>query len=286
MTDTLSTNLRPEIRRIELDDDTKRVWQGSCLDAPSVIERASVALCITSPPYPGVDQPEEEYATFPDPKDFKAAHDFLSEVWQVCFNLLEDLGRLVVNLYDVPTGSDGMVPNVSETVRRCLDIGFVKREEYIWRKGASYSPPSGSWPYPKGVLSGNTYEPCLVFQKPLEFSQRRKDPSDYSQQIRDLSELGRGGSAKAHDWLMDPVWDIPADRESRALGHPFTYPAELVRRFVYLYSFAGDVVLDPFLGSGTTVGVASELGRIGAGTELSDKYIKIIEDRWRQGSIF
>ena len=249
--------------KIDLGNDLLNAWHGSALDALDIIERSSVSLIITSPPYPGVPQPEEEYATFPDPSDFVECHDFLTDVWSVCYNLLEDLGRLVINIYDIPTGEEGMIPNVSETVNRCLSLGFVLRETYIWVKGASYSPPSGSWPYPKGVLSGNTYEPCLVFQKPLQFSQRRKDPDDCPQSIKDASELGQD----EHAWLMDPVWHLPTDRTGRQLGHPFTFPEALISRFIRLYSYAGDAVFDPFLGSGTTIASASKLGRMGLGTE-------------------
>lgn len=265
---------------VVINDDTQKIWQGNCLKALDVIERSSVALVVTSPPYPGVPEPEDAYGTFPDPMAFNEAHDFLAKVWGVCFDLLEDGGRLVVNIYDIPTGEAGMYPNVAGVLKRCLDIGFVKREEFIWHKGASYSPPSGSWPFPKGVLSGNTYEPCIVFQKPIQFSQRRVKPSDYPDSIKEASRLDKVNGA--HGWLMDPVWNISAEREGRKLGHPFTFPMELPERFIRLYSMAGDRVFDPFVGSGTTVMAASKLGRIGLGTELSDKYVQICRDRMAQ----
>jgi DNA modification methylase len=247
-----------------------------------VVERSSVSLAFTSPPYPGVDEPEPEYGTFPDPKDFNAAHAILAQVWKCCFDALEDTGRLVVNLYDIPTGAEGMYPNVAATIKNCLAVGFILRETFIWHKGASYSPPSGSWPYPKGVLSANTYEPLLVFQKPLQFSQRKKDTTDYPIDIREASKLGK----EEHGWLMDPVWKISAEREGRKLGHPFTFPEELAERFIKLYTFKGERVLDPFLGSGTTVKAAEKLGREGIGFELSDKYISICKKRLQNQALF
>lgn len=268
--------------QLVIDEPRAKVWHGNALAALEVIPRSSVSLVVTSPPYPGVKQPEPDYVTFPDPLDIEAAHDILEQHWRVCYDLLEDMGRLVINLYDIPTGAEGMYPNVAETINRCLGLGFVLRETYIWWKGASYSPPQGSWPYPKGLLSANTYEPCLVFQKPLQFSMRRKDPSDYPERIREASRL----SNLEHGWLMDPVWRIPAEREGRALGHPFTYPVELVERFIKLYSFAGDTVYDPFLGSGTTVKAAEVHGRVGVGFELSDKYIGICQKRLQQADLF
>lgn len=275
-----SPTFDPPVLRI--DHERAKIYHGDCRAMGQVIPRSSVSLIVTSCPYPGVPQPEPDYVTFPDPKDFVASHNILEQVWKECFDALEDLGRLCINLYDIPTGAEGMFPNVAATTVRCLRLGFKLRETYIWEKGAGYSPPSGSWPYPKGVLSGNTYEPILVFQKPLQFSQRRKDPGDYPKEIREASILG----STEHAWLMDPCWHIPADRTGRSLGHPFTFPEELVERFIKLYSFAGDSVLDPFVGSGTTVRVASNLGRSGIGFELSEKYIGICERRFAQTSLF
>lgn len=265
-----------------LSEDRAKIWQGDCLNALSVIPRSTMSLIVTSPPYPGVPQPEPDYVTFPNPMAFNEAHDFLEKVWAVCYNLLEDTGRLCVNLYDIPTGETGMYPNVAATIKRCLSLGYVLRETIIWHKGASYSPPSGSWPYPKGLLTANTYEPILVFQKPLQFRQRRKDPSDYPKEVRDASELG----PTEHGWLMDPVWKISADREGRKLGHPFTFPTEVPERLIKLYSFVGDSVFDPFVGSGTTVKVAQDLGRVGLGTELSQKYVDICKQRFSQQGLF
>jgi DNA modification methylase len=246
----------------------------------NVLPRSKTSLIVTSPPYPGVDQPEDDYATFPDPKEFNASHDFLEQVWAVCYDLLEDLGHLCINIYDIPAGAGGMYPNVAGVIRRCLGLGFVLREEFIWAKGPSYSPPSGSWPLPKGVLAANTFEMVLVFQKPLKFSQRRVDPSKIHPEVRAKSELPK----EAHGWLMDPVWHIPAEREGRKLGHPFTYPTELVERLIKLYTFWGEMVVDPFVGSGTTVLAAQKLQRQGIGFELSEKYIDICKRRLAQGS--
>jgi DNA modification methylase len=269
--------------RLAVDEENLKIWQANCLDSGKVIERSSVDLVFTSPPYPGVPQPEEEYVTFRDPLDFNSFHDFLRDVWQVCYDLLADSGRLVVNIYDIPTGGEvGMYPNVARVVRDCLGIGFIKREDFIWHKGASYSPPTGSFPLPKGVLTANTYENNIVFQKPIQFKQRRKNPADYPAEIRAKSTLGK----VEHGWLMDPVWKIKADTEARKLGHPFPFPRELPERFIKLYTMYGDSVFDPFVGSGTTALAAQKLGRMGLGTELADKYIAMLTKRTDQGSMF
>jgi site-specific DNA-methyltransferase (adenine-specific) len=259
----------------------KSYW-GNCLDVQEVVERNSVALVVTSPPYPGVEQPTDDYVTFKSPEDFRESHKFLAEVWATMFNLLADEGRLAINIYDIPKGAEGMYANVAQTTLICQSIGFVLREDYIWHKGASYRPPSGSWPYPKGVLSGNTYEHILVFQKPLKFSQRRFDPKNYPEAAREASKLGKTEG----DWLSDPVWKIKADREARKIGHPFPFPPELPERLIKLYTMVGDTVFDPFGGAGTTGIVAQRLGRHGIITELSKPFLEMIDKRTAQQSMF
>jgi len=259
-----------------------KAYHANCLDAEHVIEASTVALIVTSPPYPGVEQPTDNYVTFPDPFDFKNSHDLLRAVWETCFRVLADEGRMVINIYDIPHGPEGMYPNVTKTIIECLKIGFVLREDYIWHKGVSYRPPTGSWPLPKGVLSGNTYEHMLVFQKPLKFQARRIRPEDYPEDVKEASKLGK----EASGWLADPVWKIPADREARKLGHPFPFPEEIPERFIKLYTMETDTVFDPFGGAGTTGIVAQKLGRHGIITELSKDFLDLIDIRTAQGSFF
>lgn len=259
-----------------------RAYWANCLSADQIIERSSVSLIVTSPPYPGVEQPTNNYVTFIDPSDIEESHRFLYKVWKMCFGLLADEGRMAINIYDIPRGPEGMVPNVAITTDICLNFGFVLREDYIWHKGAAYRPPSGSWPLPKGVLSGNTYEHILVFQKPLKFSQRRIDPGDYPENIKEASKLDK----QAGDWLSDPIWKIKADREARKLGHPFPFPPELPERLIKLYTMVGDTVFDPFGGAGTTGIVAQKLERHGIITELSKDFLDLIDTRTAQGSMF
>lgn len=259
-----------------------KAYHANALDAPKVLERSSVSLVVTSPPYPGVNQPTEDYVTFPNPKEFEECHIFLDDIWAVCYLLLADEGRMAVNIYDIPRGPEGMLPNVARVIAGCIRLGFVLREDYIWHKGAAYSPPVGSFPLPKGVLSGNTYEHILVFQKPLQYKARQIKPSDYPDDVKKESLLGE----VERGWLNDPVWKIKADRVARKLGHPFPFPEELPMRLIKLYTMAGDTVFDPFGGAGTTGVVAHRHGRHGVVTELSRKFIdEMVEKRTAQGSL-
>lgn len=259
-----------------------KAYHGNCLGIVDLVERSTVSLVVTSPPYPGVEQPTDNYVTFIDPMAFHECHAWLAQVWEACYHILADEGRLAVNIYDIPRGEEGMLPNVAYVISHCLNIGFVLREDFIWHKGVSYRPPVGSWPLPKGVLSGNTYEHILVFQKPLKFSARKIHPQDYPEEIRKASKLDE----QASKWLADPVWKIKADREARKLGHPFPFPPELPERLIKLYTMASDTVFDPFGGAGTTGIVAQRLGRHGIVTELSRDFIDMIDVRTAQGQMF
>lgn len=269
------------------DDDPNafgsfKSYHANCLDADQVIEKSTLALTVTSPPYPGVEQPTDDYITFPDPESFRDCHEFLAEVWRVVFNLTADEGRLAVNIYDIPKGPSGMYCNVTQTILNCQKIGWVVREQFIWDKAAAYRAPSGSWPYPKGVLTANTYEPIILFQKPLQFSQRRIDPKDYPENIREASKLGK----REGEWLNNPIWKVPADRIARKLGHPFPFPEEIPERLIRLYTMVGDTVFDPFGGAGTTGIVAQKLDRNGIVTELSRPFLDMIDKRTAQGALF
>lgn len=266
-----------------VEAENVQLYQGSCLDLLTVIPRSSVTLAIFSPPYPNVDQPEPDYVTFEEPQNFNSSHAFLTEVYRVVYGALQDGGRMVVNISNIHLpGNVGLAPNVAATIKNALQVGFVLREEFIWSKKVPEPLPAGSFPLPCGVLTAGTHESCLVFQKPVAFSQRVRDVSKIPEHIREKSLLG----SDAHSWLRDSVWEIRPDNEGRKMGHPFTYPEELPKRFILLYSFYGDTVLDPFSGSGTTLKACQKYGRQGIGFELSDKYVNITKNRFAQASLF
>ena len=140
------------------------------------------------------------------------------------------------------------------------------RGEIIWDKGMSGSSTAwGSWMSPSNPTLRDTHEYILVFQKP-PFGRTREE--------------GRNPTISRDDFLehTKSTWSFPPASARRA-KHPAPFPVELPKRLVDLYTFSGEVVLDPFMGTGATALAAHELGRIYVGYEISDEYVEIASDR-------
>jgi DNA modification methylase len=138
---------------------------------------------------------------------------------------------------------------------------------YIWdkRKIVRFSS-FGSYPYPANIFSTFPYEWIAVFSK------KGKRPS-VDKKIKEKSKIT---TKEWQDWAINSLWEMqPA--KAKSVGHPAPFPDELPKRLIRLYSFYGDTVLDPFVGSGTTVKVAEELGRIGVGYDVNPEYIELAE---------
>ena len=145
------------------------------------------------------------------------------------------------------------------------DIGFLMRGEVIWRKGkaASGSTAWGSWLSATNPVLRDVHEYCLVFNKGR------------------FDRVRRGRSTISKQEFLDAtlsVWDLQPESASK-VGHPAPFPVTLPRRFIELFTYAGDLVLDPFMGSGTTAVAAIEAGRHYAGYETDPAYIQIASER-------
>ena len=158
--------------------------------------------------------------------------------------------------------------------------GFQYREDIIWKKpagvGANGSSGAGKrfgvfiqHPYPMYYFPNNTFEHILVFRKG-KFDYKKISEDDKQEAVFDLEE------AKAR-WSSD-VWEMHPETKNQYSGesHPAMFPEELPEAFIRLYTYPGEVVLDPFLGSGTTAKVAHALGRKSVGYEINPAYLPLI----------
>ena len=147
-----------------------------------------------------------------------------------------------------------------------LDIGYFMRGEIIWDKAASASPSTawGSWQSATNPVLRDVHEYILVFSKE-SFSRQRDGKEDTIDRESFL------------EWTKS-VWTFPAVSAKR-IGHPAPFPEELPKRLIDLYTFANDVVLDPFCGSGTTCLAAFRLGRQYVGYEINPEYKHLAEER-------
>jgi site-specific DNA-methyltransferase (adenine-specific) len=233
-----------------------------CRSAEDMAElpEASVHLMVTSPPYNvGKDYDQdftlEEYL------------GFLKRVWQEVHRVLVPGGRACINLANL--GRKPYIPLHAYIIREMVDLGFLMRGEIIWDKGASAAASTawGSWKSPANPTLRDVHEYILVFSKG-NFS--RPKPA------------GRESTISREEFLefTKSVWTFPAE-SARKVGHPAPFPVELPHRLTQLYTYGGEVVLDPFMGSGQTALAALKAGRHYVGYEIDEKYIKLAERRVR-----
>ncbi len=219
---------------------------------------SSIHLMVTSPPYNvGKDYDEdlslEEYLTF------------LRRVWTETLRVLVPGGRACINVANL--GRKPYIPLHAFIVRDLLDLGFLMRGEIIWDKGASASVSTawGSWQSASNPTLRDAHEYILVFSKG-NFRRERLD--------------GRADTIKKEEFLefTKSVWGFPAE-SARKVGHPAPFPVELPYRLIQLYTFEGEVVLDPFMGSGQTALAALKSGRHYVGYETNTAYRELAEKR-------
>ncbi len=222
----------------------------------------SVHLMVTSPPYNvgkdyDTDLTLEEYLSF------------LKRVWAETYRVLVPGGRACINVANL--GRKPYIPLHVYIVRDMLDLRFLMRGEIIWDKGASASASTawGSWQSAANPTLRDVHEYILVFSKGSFQRGRPKDDDD-----------GRRDTISKDEFLeyTKSVWDFSAE-SARKIGHPAPFPVELPYRLIQLYTFAGDVVLDPFMGSGQTALAAIKAGRHFVGYETNASYHRLARKR-------
>ncbi len=216
----------------------------------------SIALTITSPPYnigklSDVDMSDEDY------------WNMIEKCFKEVYRVTESGGRLVVNVANL--GRKPYIPFSDKYTELLISLGFIMRGEIIWQKskGANANFAWGSWLSASNPVIRDIHEYCLVFSKDS------------------MTKASKGASTIEKEEFMDStlsIWNVPPAR-AKKIGHPAPYPVELVERFIKLYSYEKELILDPFMGSGTTAIGAINLNRNYIGYENNEKYIKLAEER-------
>lgn len=243
----------------------------------SELEDNSVNLIITSPPYGNLKDYNTDEQIGKSGETYESYINSLNKVWAECVRVLAPDGKLCINIMPLLQSGDETPFNrrVTRTVITDIENYMNSTGEmflfslYIWdkRKVARFSS-FGSYPYPTNIFSTYPYEWIIVFCK------KGKRPS-VSKDIKEKSKLTH---KEWQDWAINSIWELqPA--KAKAEGHPAPFPKELPHRLIKLYSFWGDTVLDPFLGTGTTIEAAIELGRNGIGYEINEEYRPLIEKK-------
>ncbi|MEK6573688.1 MAG: site-specific DNA-methyltransferase, partial [Chloroflexota bacterium] len=231
----------------------------------------SVHLAVTSPPYWTLKKYNQHRDQLGHIEDYEAFHDELSKVWAEVERVLVPGGRLVCVVGDVclsrrSNGRHLVMPLHADIVVRCRKLGFDNLAPIIWYKiaNAAYEVERG------GGFLGKPYEPNAIIKNDIEFILMLRKPGGYRSPTEEQRRLSKLSKEEYQEWFRQ-VWTIPG---ASTRDHPAPYPADLAYRLVRMFSFAGDTVLDPFLGTGSTTVAAMKAGRNSIGIEIDPKYLR------------
>jgi site-specific DNA-methyltransferase (adenine-specific) len=240
----------------------------------SEVADQSVHLIITSPPYWQL----KNYGTsdqigFND--SYEAYINNLNLVWSECYRVLYDGFRLCINIGDrlarsVYYGRYKVIPIRTEIIKFCETLGFDYMGAIIWQKPTTMNTTGGatvmgSFPYPRNGIIKIDYEFILHFKKP-------GDSPRVSKEIKEQSKLSK------EEWneYFSGHWNFNGEKQ---IQHLAMFPEELPKRLIKMFSFFSDTVLDPFLGSGTTILAAKNINRISVGYEINAEFLPIIKEK-------
>jgi len=244
-------------------DDLRNTFIHGDAQDMSQIPDNSVHLMVTSPPY-NVTKEYDEDLTLSEYLDL--LHNVFSEVYRV----LTPGGRAVVNIANV--GRKPYIPLTSHVNLLMYNIGFLMRGEVIWDKSASAGASTawGSFQSASNPCLRDIHEYLLIFSKGQFKLERTKDEKlEGRVDTIDKQEF--------IDWTKS-IWSFPT-ASAKKIGHPAPFPVELPRRCIEFFTFQGDVILDPFMGSGSTAIAATESGRSYICYDINADYIELAEQR-------
>ncbi len=245
------------------------------------IEDNLIQLIVTSPPYGKIKDYElENQIGFPD--SFEDYFKRLKAVWRECHRVLEPQCRMVINIGDqylrtAQYGRYRILSIASQIINDCMELGFDFLGDTIWQKISTTNTTGGcslmgSIYYPRNGLLTYDYEHVLIFKK-YEGKERKTNLK--------TKELSKISLSEWKKWYVGH-WRFPGIVQKE---HVAMFPEELPYRIIRMFSFIGDTILDPFLGSGTTLKVAKSLFRKSIGYEINGTFREIIENKINQGKI-
>lgn len=256
-------------QQVECNGTYQTIVVGSSTQMTELADE-SVHLVITSPPYFNAKM----YSREPLENNLGDIHDMdewfekIGQVWRECFRVLQSGRKMFINIMNLPVrlagGGFRTLNLVGKTIDLCESIGFIFKRDIVWHKTNGVRAHFGTYPYPGGILINHMHEFILEFDKPAKPGTHKYAHLTPEQKERSKLERDFWLSIKNSDvWLMKP------EKSGQHRSHVAPFPKELPLRLIKAFSYVGETVLDPFLGSGTTCVAAAELGRHGVGYEIN-----------------
>ena len=245
------------------------------------LKNNSIQLIITSPPYGKIkDYGLDEQIGYYD--SFEEYFQRLNNVWRECYRVLEPNCRMIINIGDqylrtTKFGRYHILSISSRIIKDCIDTGFDFLGDIIWQKISTTNTTGGcslmgSIYYPRNGLLTFDYEHILIFKK----YEGRKRSIDFK--VKELSKISLSEWKK---WYVGH-WRFPGIVQKE---HIAMFPEELPYRVIRMFSFIGDRILDPFVGSGTTLKIAKSLFRKSIGYEINDNFKPVIENKVKEARV-
>jgi site-specific DNA-methyltransferase (adenine-specific) len=260
------------------DMTTHRLVQGDARHV-SFIKDESVHLAVTSPPYWTLKRYNENPNQLGHVTDYEEFVGELARVWKEMYRILVPGGRLVCVVGDVCLsrrnfGRHVVFPLHSDIAVTCRKIGFDNLNPIIWHKiaNANYEINNGS------KFLGKPYEPNAIIKNDIEFILMQRKPGGYRQPTERQRKLSMISKEEYGKWFQQ-FWNITG---ASTRAHPAPFPLELAYRLVRMFSFSGDIVIDPFCGTGTTMVAAMKAGRNSIGIDIDSEYCTMAEERLRK----
>ena len=243
------------------------------------VEDASVELIVTSPPYWQLkDYGSENQIGFND--TYEEYINNLNLVWSECYRVLKPGCKMVINVGDqfarsVYYGRYKIIPIRSEIIKFAETIGFDYMGAIIWQKKTTMNTTGGasimgSYPFPRNGIIEIDYEFILIFKK-------SGTPPKVSKEVKEASRISK------EEWkeYFSGHWNFTGVKQDKHLA---MFPEELPKRIIKMFSFVGETVLDPFLGSGTTSFAAEKIERNSIGYEINSDFLPVIKRKLEAGS--
>lgn len=252
-----------------------KLFQGDSRYLAEIPDR-SIHLAVTSPPYWTLKKYPDREGQLGAIADYETFLDELDKVWEHIFRVLVPGGRLVVVVGDVcvPRRSFGrhlVFPLHASIQERCRQIGFDNLAPIVWHKIANITLEAKR----STQFLGKPYEPNAIIKNDIEYILLQRKPGGYRQPTlaqRLLSVIPE----QSHRDCFQQIWTVGGESTRR---HPAPYPLAIPERLIRMFSFVGDTVLDPFMGTGTTNLAAQSWGRHSIGCEIEPRYFDIARDR-------